>query len=307
MSADRLDVLVAGDLFVDLVMSGFASWPPSPGQEVFAERFYKEAGGGAAITACGLAKLGAKAGVLGMVGEVDGQWMLDRLRSNHVNTSLIEQSKHEPTAVTVSLSSATERTFLTYMGANRELPAMLQRCASRGEFANARHLHLASAPEPAEAANLFLSIAEQGCSLSVDVGWHPEWLSDARCREALRNVDIFLPNEREAALMTGETEPRRILEAFRKMGMKRVALKLGPLGSGLLYDEEILFCRPIPVQAVDTTGAGDCFDAGFLFAWMRGDDPKNCLKTGTICGALSTRSLGGIASFPTRAELEAQR
>jgi sugar/nucleoside kinase (ribokinase family) len=107
--------------------------------------------------------------------------------------------------------------------------------------------------------------------------------------------------------MTGETEPRRILEAFRKMGMKRVALKLGPLGSGLLYDGEILFCGPIPVQAVDTTGAGDCFDAGFLFAWLRADDPKNCLKTGTICGALSTRSLGGIASFPTTAELEAQR
>lgn len=307
MSAERLDVLVAGDLFVDLVMSGFAAWPPSPGQEVFAERFHKEAGGGAAITACGLAKLGAKAGVLGVVGEVDGQWVLDRLRSNDVNTSLIEQSMLEPTAVTVSVSSAAERTFLTYMGANRELPAMLQRRASQGEFAKAQHVHLASAPEPAEAADLFLSIAQQGCSLSVDVGWHPEWLSDARSRKALHNVDIFLPNEREAALMTGETEPRRILEAFRKMGIKRVALKLGPLGSALLYDEEILFCGPIAVQAVDTTGAGDCFDAGFLFAWLRGDDPKNCLKTGTICGALSTRSLGGIASFPTAAELEAQR
>jgi sugar/nucleoside kinase (ribokinase family) len=307
MSDGRLDVLVAGDLFVDLVMGGFASWPPGPGQEVFAERFYKEAGGGACITACGLAKLGVKTGVLGVVGEVDGQWVLDRLRSNRVNTSLIEQSAQEPTAVTVSVSSAIERTFLTYMGANRELPAMLQRCASRGEFAKARHVHLASAPEPAEAANLFLTIAEQGCSLSVDVGWHPEWLSDARSREALHNVDIFLPNEREAALMTDETEPRQILEAFRKMGIKRVALKLGPGGSALLYDGEIMFCGPIPVQAVDTTGAGDCFDAGFLFAWLRGDNPQCSLKAGTVCGALSTRQLGGIAGFPTVEELDAQR
>jgi sugar/nucleoside kinase (ribokinase family) len=307
VSADRLDVLVAGDLFVDLVMSGFAAWPPSPGQEVFAERFYKEAGGGASITACGLAKLGVKAGVLGVVGEADGQWALDRLRSNHVDTSLIEQSAQEPTAVTVSISSATERTFLTYMGANRELPAMLERSASRGEFAKARHVHLASAPEPAKAANLFLAIAEQGCSLSVDVGWHPEWLSDARSKEALHNVDIFLPNEREAALMTGESEPRLILEAFLKMGMKRVALKLGPLGSALLYDGEVLFCAPVPAQAIDATGAGDCFDAGFLFAWLRGEDPQSCLKAGTICGALSTRRLGGIAGFPTAAELDAQR
>jgi sugar/nucleoside kinase (ribokinase family) len=307
MNEARLDVLVAGDLFVDLVMGGFASWPPSPGQEVFAERFYKEAGGGASITACGLAKLDVNTGVLGVVGEIDGQWVLDRLRSNHVNTSLIGQSTQEPTAVTVSISSATERTFLTYMGANRELPAMLQGCASRGEFAKARHVHLASAPEPAEAAKLFLAIAEQGCSLSVDVGWHPEWLSKPRSREALLNVDIFLPNEREAALMTGECEPQRILEAFRKMGLKRVALKLGPLGSALLYDEEILSCAPVPVQAIDATGAGDCFDAGFLFAWLRGGDPQSCLKAGTICGALSTRRLGGIAGFPTVAELDAQR
>lgn len=307
MSGERLDVLVAGDLFVDLVMSGFAAWPPSPGQEVFAERFYKEAGGGASITACGLAKLGVKAGVLGVVGEIDGQWVLDRLRSNQVNTSLIEQSAQEPTAVSVSVSSATERTFLTYMGANRELPATLGRCASRGGFAKARHVHLASAPEPAEAQNLFRAIAEQGCTLSVDVGWHPEWLSDRRCKEALRDVSIFLPNEREAALMTGETEPRLILEAFRDMKIKRVALKLGSLGSALLYDGEILFCASIPVQAVDVTGAGDCFDAGFLFAWLRGDDPQNCLKAGTVCGALSTRSMGGIAGFPTFAELEAQR
>ena len=307
MSTKHLDVLVAGDLFVDLVMSGFAAWPPSPGQEVFAERFYKEAGGGAAITACGLAKLGVNAGVLGVVGEIDGQWVLDRLRSNHVNTSLIGQSAQEPTAVTVSISSATERTLLTYMGANRELPALLQRGASRGEFAKARHVHLASAPQPARASDLFLAIAEQGCSQSVDVGWHPEWLSDPRSRAALHHVDIFLPNEREASLMTGECEPRLILEAFRKMGMKRVALKLGPPGSALLYDEKIMFCGPIPVQAVDATGAGDCFDAGFLFAWLRGDDPESCLKAGTICGALSTRQLGGIAGFPTVAELDAQR
>ncbi len=180
-------------------------------------------------------------------------------------------------------------------------------CASRSEFAKARHVHLASAPEPPEAENLFRAIVEQGSSLSVDVGWHPEWLSDMRSKKALRSVDIFLPNEREAALMTGENEPRRILETFRKMGMKRVALKLGPLGSALLYDEEIMFCASIPVQAVDTTGAGDCFDAGFLFAWLREDDPQICLKTGTVCGALSTRSLGGIAGFPTIDELAAQR
>ena len=287
-------------------MSGFASWPPHVGEELFAERFCREIGGGAAITASGLAKLGAKVGVVGVVGETDGQWLIDRLETRGVNTSAIQRSSREPTAVTVSISSATDRTFLTYMGANRELPAMLREVASRGVFAKVRHVHLAFAPEPAEAGNIFKELIAQGCTLSVDIGWHPEWLSDRHSREALRSVNIFFPNEREAALMTGETEPRRILQAFKKMGLRTVALKLGQAGAGLLCDGTITFCEPITVHSVDTTGAGDCFDAGFLYAWLRGDEPQNCLKAGTICGALSTRCLGGIAGFPTVAEMDAQ-
>jgi ribokinase len=305
MSASRpLEVLVAGDLFVDLVMSGFASWPLRPGEEVFAERFCREAGGGAAITACGLAKLGVKVGVIGAVGKSDGQWLVERLKASGVNTSAIRRSLREPTAVTLSVSTASDRTFLTYMGANRELSAMLQRSASRGEFAKARHVHFACAPSSSDATDLFRKLVEQGIGLSADVGWHPEWLSDERARSALGNVDIFFPNEREGALMTGESEPRRILASFQNMGFKKVALKLGPLGAALLYDEKITFCEPIPVAAIDTTGAGDCFDAGFLYAWLRGDDPQSCLRAGVVCGALSARCLGGIAGFPTLAELE---
>jgi sugar/nucleoside kinase (ribokinase family) len=106
--------------------------------------------------------------------------------------------------------------------------------------------------------------------------------------------------------MTGETEPRRILQTFEKMGLRTVALKLGQAGAGLLYNGAITFCGPITVQSVDTTGAGDCFDAGFLYAWLRGDDPQKCLKAGTLCGALSTRCFGGIAGFPTLVEMDAQ-
>jgi len=299
-----LDVMVVGDLFVELVMSGFASWPPRVGEELFAERFCREIGGGAAITASGLAKLGTQVGVVGVVGETDGQWLIERLEASGVNTSAIQRSPREPTAITVSISSATDRTFLTYMGANRELPAMFQEGASRQEFAKARHVHLACAPDPAHVIDLFRTLAVQGCSLSADVGWHPDWLSDTRCHEALRHTNIFFPNEREATLMTGESEPGKVLTTFQKMGLRKVALKLGTSGAALLYDEKIMFCDPISVVSVDTTGAGDCFDAGFLYAWLRGEDPQSCLKTGVLCGALSTRRLGGIAGFPTLAELE---
>jgi sugar/nucleoside kinase (ribokinase family) len=300
-----LEVLIAGDLFVDMVMTGFPAWPPSPGEEVFAERFCREIGGGAAITACGMARLGANVGVAGVVGKSDGPWLIESLQAGGVNTSAIEQSPQEPTAVTVSVSSATDRTFLTYMGANRELPALLRELSSRSDFAKARHVHLACAPDPAEVEDVFRQVQAQGRTLSVDAGWHPHWLTDARCKEALRCVDVFLPNEREAAVMTGEREPQRILEGFQKLGLAIVALKLGTRGAALLAHGKIMFCKPVSVAAVDSTGAGDCFDAGFLFAWLRGDAPQRCLKTGAICGALSTRSLGGIAGFPTIAELNA--
>jgi ribokinase len=299
----RFDVLVAGDLFLDLVMSGFGSWP-CPGEEAFAKKFYKEVGGGAAITACGLSKLGLHTGVLGSVGGDDGQWMLDRLQTLGVDTSRIRQSSTEPTAVTVSVSTALDRTFLTYSGANRELPEILRNLPSVAASSQVRHVHLAHAIDLETAQASFKAITDKGQSLSLDVGWHPEWFADSRGIAALTEVDIFFPNEREAALITGEAEPERILRALERIGLKRIALKLGAQGAALLWDGEIAFQQAGAIEPVDTTGAGDCFDAGFLYAWLRGMDPKLCLRAGAACGEMSARTLGGLAGFPTKEELE---
>lgn len=300
----RLDVLVAGDLFLDLVMSGFPSWP-QPGEESFAKKFHKEVGGGAAITACGLSKLGFRTGVLGVVGKDDGQWMLDELRGRGVETSWIHVTDREPTAFTVSVSSTRDRAFLTYGGANRELTAVLGKLTGIAEQTRVRHIHLAHAVNPPQAKSLFQAVRDQGWSLSLDVGWHPEWFADPRAIAALRLVDTFFPNEREAAEITQKKEPGRMLEAFKEMGLRRVALKLGAAGAALLWDGEITFHQPGPTDAVDTTGAGDCFDAGFLYAWLRGMAPSLCLRAGAACGELSVRAMGGIAGVPSREELEA--
>jgi sugar/nucleoside kinase (ribokinase family) len=299
----QLDVLVAGDLFLDLVMSGFPSWP-CPGEEAFANKFFKEVGGGAAITACGLSKLGLHTGVLGSVGSDDGQWMLERLQARGVDTTRIRQTSTEPTAFTVSVSTGTDRTFLTYSGANRELPEILRDLPSVASRSQVRHVHLAHAMDLETAQPSFKAIAEKAQSLSLDVGWHPEWFADPRGIAALTEVDIFFPNQREGALITGETEPDRILRVLERIGLKRIALKLGAQGAALLWDGEIAFQKAGVIEPVDTTGAGDCFDAGFLYAWLRGMDPKLCLRAGAACGEMSARSLGGIAAFPAKEELE---
>jgi sugar/nucleoside kinase (ribokinase family) len=304
MNKERpLDVLVVGDLFLDLVMSGFESWP-RPGEESFAKKFHKEVGGGAAITACGLSKLGLQTCIFGVVGKEDGQWMLDQLHARGVDTSRIRVTPAEPTAFTVSISTALDRTFLTYSGANRELSTVMGDLIGIAADYQVRHIHLAHAMDLANLQASFKAIKDKGWSLSVDVGWHPEWYADARAVAALKLVDIFFPNEREAEAVTQETEPRRMLDAFQRMGLHRVALKLGKNGAALLWDGEISLQKPGKIDAVDTTGAGDCFDAGFLYAWLGGMEPALCLRAGAACGEMSTRTLGGIAGFPSKEELE---
>src|SRR5262249_42230215 len=163
-----------------------------------------------------------------------------------------------------------------------------------------RHIHLGYAPDWDSVASLFEEIKG---TISLDAGWHEDWLSDPRALEALPQADIFFPNESEAARITGESNPERILQRFRDAGLRCVVLKLGANGAALLHDGKMYFEPPLHITPVDTTGAGDCFDAGFLHAWLNAEPPEACLRTANICGALSCRQYGGIAGFPTREEL----
>jgi sugar/nucleoside kinase (ribokinase family) len=295
----NVDAVVAGELYADLIMGGFDFWP-QPGQEAFAKEFRREIGGGAAITACGLATLGTSTALFGIAGSDSRQWIAERLVEKGVDTAMLGEDAGEPTAFTVAVTAAHDRAFFTYLGANQAFPAALARAAAAMHFAGARHLHLAYAPPWDTAAGLFDAIHRNGCTLSLDAGWHEDWLADAQALGMLRKVDVFFPNEAEAARMTGETEPARILRRFAEAGAPSVALKLGENGSALLHQGAVLHAGPRKVSPVDPTGAGDCFDAGFLHAWLRGEAPGRCLAAGNICGALSTQSYGGIAGFPTR-------
>ena len=298
----EFDCITVGDLFIDLVMSGFPALPRL-GEEAFAEQLQREAGGGAAITACGLARLGERVGALGMVGESDGDWLRERLKSRGVRVDLLRVHLTEPTGLTVAVSTAEDRAFFTCAGANRFLPEFLETEQAFGLLALARHVHFALPVPPALLREFAARLHMTGGMLSIDVGWQPHWLDDERSLAALQEVDLFFPNEREAARMTGQTDPEAMLQAFAAAGLPAVALKLGAQGAMLLQDEEILVCPPQPVRALDTTGAGDCFDAGFLHGWLQGASPEECLRLGNRCGALSTRALGGLAAFPHPEEL----
>lgn len=298
----RWDLIVAGDLFRDVVMTGFPSLAER-GEEAFARRLRYEIGGGAAITGCGLAKLGASVAAAGVVGAEDGLWIVKRLKSAGVDTSLVRFDPAEPSGLTVSVSSEEDRALFTYMGANARLWSCLEDASDA--LARARHIHFANAPDPALGRALFHELREAGCTISLDVGWREEWLDDPASWDLLREIDLFLPNEREAARMTGKQDPDAMLQEFTRRGVANIALKLGSSGALLQFEGERYGAGRIPVEPVDTTGAGDSFDAGFLWAWRRGESPDRCLRIATICGALSTRELGGVAGFPSRDELAA--
>ncbi len=284
-----LDIVVAGELYVDLIMSGFDRLP-KPGQESFARHFHREPGG-AAITAMGLAKLGTRTGILGAVGAEDGRWIVERMQQAGVDTCGVRFIDGEFTGTTVAVSDPADRSLLTYAGANR-----FARAVTAESSIQARHLHWAA---PAD-VELLAKFRAHGMTISLDVGFAQ---ADAICLAALPHVDVFFPNEVEAARLTGESAPDAMLNALSRAGARTVVLKLGAGGAAMLAEGRLLQAMPPPVTAVETTGAGDCFNAGFLHGWLSGAPPEACLALGNFCGALSTRAPGGIAAFPAAKEI----
>ena len=295
------DVIVAGDLFHDLILTGFPALPRW-GEESFASGLEREAGGGAAITACGLARLGASVAVAGVVGAADSGTLLDRLSANGVDIALIARKPERSTGVTVAVSALQDRALFTYHGANEDLWSAIE--AARPKLLRARHVHFACAPDPAVAAPVFDELKAAAVTISLDAGWHPDWLRDPRTWDLLRDTNFFFPNEREARHMTGRTSPEDMLADLHARGIPNVVLKLGARGAIARIGHHLYRAEGHPVDALDTTGAGDAFDAGFLFAWLRADPAERCLRIANLCGALSTRKPGGIAGLPSFPELE---
>jgi sugar/nucleoside kinase (ribokinase family) len=182
--------------------------------------------------------------------------------------------------------------------------------ALRGEqitdelLAQTRHLHVASYflqtnLQPG-LPDLFQRAQALGLTTSLDTNWDPEekW---AGVDELLKLTTVFLPNENEILSLTGASSVKAAAERLA-VQTPILAVKMGTNG-GLAFDGESFYRVPIvPVEVVDTVGAGDSFDAGFLYGFLQGWPLERSLKFGVICGSLSTRMAGGINSQPVLVE-----
>jgi sugar/nucleoside kinase (ribokinase family) len=298
------DLLVLGDANPDLVLRG-GDVVPAFGQ---AERMVEEAtltvGGSGAILACGAARLGLRVAICGVVGDdLFGRYLREELALHGVNTRGLITDPRRPSGLTVVLSVPGDRAMLTAPGTVADLRAEL---IDPALLASARHVHVSSyflqrALQPHLPA-LFDAVHASGGSTSLDPNWDPDGAWDGGLNELLPRVDVFLPNAMEAMSMARISNLDDAVGRLRAMA-SMVVVKNGPDGAVASTTGETAVAHGIPGRVVDTTGAGDSFDAGFLAAWLADMPLARCLEIGNACGVLSTRTAGGTDAQPTMDEV----
>jgi sugar/nucleoside kinase (ribokinase family) len=289
------ELAVVGEAFEDLVFYGLPRLP-RPGEELRTERFLHTVGGGVVITGLGAARLGLRTVVVSALSPAAVE-MLSAARVALVDL----RRRHEPPAVSVALSVPGDRSFVTFEGVNRRLEARLARAIPR---LRARHVHLALGPTDATLwVRLLRRLHARGVTTSLDAGWQ----RNVRAVAALAaQVDYVMLNEREAMRYSGR--PTLAAAVTHWKGHARNAIiKLGPRGSRWVSEQRDLSAPAPRVAVVDTTGAGDAYNAGFLFGVLRRRSPTECLRLGNFVGAMSTRAAGGVGSLPGRRDLPRRR
>jgi len=295
------DLVVVGDGNPDVLVLGDDVTPSFGQQEKLVDGIWMVVGGSAAITAVAAARLGLSVELVAAVGaDPAGDFMLGQLAREGVGTAAVAVRDGVPTGMTVALSRGADRAILTALGAMASLTAQDVPAAL---LARARHVHVSSyfllerSLGPGLAAMLAAARAA-GATTSLDTNWDPagKW-GDGRLRASLAQTGVLLPNEREAVRIAGAPTLAAAAGALTAAG-PRLAVKLGERGV-LCADGPVWHRVELPpVTPVDTTGAGDCFNAGLIAGLLRGLALPDAATLGCAVGALSTRAAGGTASCP---------
>jgi sugar/nucleoside kinase (ribokinase family) len=284
---------------VDLVLAGNVR--PRFGQvEQLIGGYTLELGGSANIFAAQFARLGGRAGVIGWVGrDAFGEFALERLRETGVDATRVGVHPAARTGLGVALAEPDDRAILTYPGT---IDAVGPEQLTADLTAMTQHWHVASLFLLNRLRGRWRAWLEEcrraGVTTSLDPNWDPEDRWEG-VRELLPLVDVFLPNEHEAARIAGAAD---VLAAGRELAADGplVVIKCGADGAVAFRGAECRVVRPAevcetPERVADSIGAGDTFDAGFLRAWQLGWDLESCLRLGTRCAVSSLSAAGGIA------------
>jgi sugar/nucleoside kinase (ribokinase family) len=309
-----IDLLVVGELNPDIIVVGPDLEPTWGQSEKLVSAIRLEIGSSSAIMACGAARLGLDVAFVGVIGDDPmGRFMLDALAGRGIDMTACVVDPAIPTGATLILSRAEQRATLTAVGTIDRV---------RGDhvpdelIARARHVHLGSTaiigPQRAGLPALLRRAKRAGATTSVDPNGDPEGLW-AGTGDLLALADVFLPNLDEARGITGRTDPVEAARELARLGDERrgsgspltVVIKLGADGALAVQGDRLVRRRASRSVVLDTTGAGDSFDAGFVAATISGWALEDALALGVACGSLSTRGIGGTSSQATLEEATA--
>lgn len=303
MAEKRWDAFIYGDVNVDIIIPGVEKFP-KPGQEELADRMDTCVGGGAAIFALGLGKLGLTPVFQGSIGkDCYGAFIRKEFQKGNVDDSLLRVSRKNKTGISLSFSNETDRSFLTYRGTNGEIN--LEEI-DRNQVGQARHIHMTGYEgwkNHREYLKLLKSVKKlEDVTVSFDVGWDASGQWYEGLYELFPQIDILFMNETEAIHYGRKGTAREAIGDFAAYGKIAVA-KLGKKGSLACFGGKFYQAPSYKVKAVDTTGAGDSFNAGFMYGYLKGKSLGECLDIGNACGALSVTAYGGYTAFPTEKRL----
>jgi len=303
-----LDLLVLGEVNPDVVVRAADPRPVFGQVERVVDEIALTVGSSSVIFACGAARLGLRVAFAGIVGDDPlGRFMIAAMTERGVDAAAVRVHPTASTGASVILSAPGDRAILTALGT---MPLLRVDDVPAGLLARAGHVHVGSfflldALRP-DLPALFARVRAGGGTTSLDGNWDPSGDWDRGLRAVLPLTDVFFPNAAEAARITGREDPAAAAGALVATGARAVAVKLGPDGA-LAADSAGRLERvaALAVVPIDTTGAGDSFDAGFLAGMLRGRSLRGCLELAVACGSLSTLGVGGTASQPTLAEANA--
>lgn len=278
-------VLCVGRVYCDIIFTGIDDLPKL-GEEKFASGVSLHAGGGAFITAAYLASLGRPVSLLATLPSGPfASFIRDELVHSGINIDYCEESDcQDGPQLTVALSMQNDRAFIT----KRSSAALPCKAINWQDYPRVSHLHIGELATLAEYPKLIEDAHEAGVTVSLDCSWDDDVFARSDLTSLIKGLDVFLPNEAE-------------FQQLAKLGCSvedscLCVIKLGAAGARATQSGQTTSCPATAVNVIDTTGAGDAFNSGFINGWLTGMSVKECLELGNECGARAVSGVGGFTN-----------
>lgn len=294
---DKHDVIFIGSTCCDLIFSGLPALPKL-GEEIWAKQLELTVGG-MMNSAAAAARLGLNVGLAIESGEdLWGDMILAKMKEENIDLRFVQRHAEPYPQLTVALNYKDDRSFVSYAD-QRKFDLHLSYLNEVLRTSDSSVYHFSAQKQYSDA---IVTAKSLGKRISLDTSWDEEWLQSPELKALISLADIFIPNLKEAQLITGKEQPEEVLDELSGL-CPVIVIKLGEQGAVCRVNGKQYMAEGNAVQVVDSTGAGDCFAAGFLYGWLHHLPVEEALRIANYCGSKCVQSMGGYTGAPTLEQL----